>query len=279
MLAQVPAVQPLSNTPGQPVTGLSAAHERRLRDVWRSAGWPCHDNLELDLLAAGLLALQRDEQGRETLRPTDAGLVLLAAKRLRHQQALSAHETLVRRVALHQQREGRVVWCGLSLRAPLAVAAEAASPGPAVAPAPNPVADASALSAGAPAAAAQAVRWAVAMPDVYAIRYTTVESLVEPAAFEIKVSRADLLGDLRRPAKAAAYLALAGQCWYVLKRGIADVDEIPPAFGVMWADDESGFETARRAPVRPFKLPFPVWMALARATALPPLEDDSQQLI
>ena len=116
------------------------------------------------------------------------------------------------------------------------------------------------------------------MPDVYAIRHTTVEAYLEAAAYEIKVSRADLLSDLRRPAKAAAYLALAGQCWYVLKRGIAQVEEIPPVLGVMWAD-ETGFETARAAPVRPYRLPFAVWMALARATALPPLADDSQQLI
>lgn len=115
------------------------------------------------------------------------------------------------------------------------------------------------------------------MPDVYAIRYTTVEAYVEAAAYEIKVSRADLLGDQRRPAKAAAYLALAGQCWYVLKRGIAQLEEIPAALGVMWAD-EAGFEAARPAPVRPYKPPFAVWMALARASALPPLGDADQAL-
>ena len=120
--------------------------------------------------------------------------------------------------------------------------------------------------------------WAMAMPDVYAIRHTTVEAYMDAAAYEIKVSRADLLGDLRRPAKAAAYLSLAGQCWYVLKRGIAQVDEIPAIFGVMWAD-ENGFEAARPAPVRPYRLPFAVWMALARASPLPPLADDSQMLI
>ena len=31
---------------------------RRLREVYRSAGWPCLDTIEVDLLAAGLL--QRD---------------------------------------------------------------------------------------------------------------------------------------------------------------------------------------------------------------------------
>ena len=35
--------------------GWTAAHRRRLREMWRSAGWPCHDPIELDLLASGLL--------------------------------------------------------------------------------------------------------------------------------------------------------------------------------------------------------------------------------
>lgn len=259
---------------------LSALHERRLRDIWRSAGWPCRDNIELDLLAAGLLSRCSDAAGCETLQLTDAGIQLLAAKRRRHQAALSAHEALVQRVATQQQRAGRVVWCGLNLRAPL--------PGPAAAlPAaaaaihraqPLPLLAEDPAQALPSAPTPDPVHWAMAMPDVYAIRHTTVEAYVEPAAFEIKVSRADLLGDLRRPAKAAAYLALASQCWFVLKRGIAQAEEIPPAFGVIWAD-EAGLETARPAPARPFKLPFAVWMALARATALPPLSDDGQALL
>ena len=55
---------------------LGAAHKRRLRETWRSAGWPCHDLLELDLLAAGLLSRHWDGDGRETLRVTDAADVL-----------------------------------------------------------------------------------------------------------------------------------------------------------------------------------------------------------
>ncbi len=262
---------------------LAAVHERRLRDIWRSAGWPCRDNVELDLLAAGLVSRHLDDMARETLRLTDAGIAQLAAKRRRHQAALTAHEALVQRVAVQQQRAGRVVWCGLSLRAPLVVQPElqaATLPDPTDPTDPTdaqtPPLHGLALTQALPTL--KPVQWAIAMPDVYAIRHTTVESYVEAAAYEIKVSRADLLGDLRRPAKAAAYLALAGQCWYVLQRGIAQAEEIPAVFGVMWAD-ENGFETARPAPLRPYTLPFAVWMALARATALPPLADDSQGLI
>jgi hypothetical protein len=236
-------------------------HQQRLRQMWRSAGWPCHDAVELELLAAGLLARHWDDAGRETLRVTEAGIQALAATRLRNQAALSAHEALVSRVAREMQRAGRVVWRGLALRAPLPAAETGGEGG--------------------------TTRWAVAMPDVFSVRHTTLEDATEPVVHEIKVSRADLLSDLRRPDKGAAYLALASQCWYVLKRGIADASEVPAAYGVMWSDVAGGaegaertdgacLEVARPAPRRALKLPFVAWMALARATAEPPLDDGEQ---
>lgn len=36
---------------GDAAPDLGARQGRRLREVWRSAGWPCRDTLELDLLA------------------------------------------------------------------------------------------------------------------------------------------------------------------------------------------------------------------------------------
>jgi hypothetical protein len=223
---------------------LTTAHRRRLREIWRSAGWPFRDGIELDLLAGGWLARQWDDQGRETLRVTEPGVRLLAAARQRRQEALGAHEALVARVACEMQRAGRVVWRGLSLRAPLQ-----GDDG--------------------------ATNWAVAMPDVFSIRHTTAEDLTEPMVHEIKVSRSDLLSDLRAPSKGAAYASVCSQCWYVLRRGIAEPREIPPPFGVMLAEG-ADLEVARPAPRRPTRLPFAVWMALARATA-EPLPDDAAQ--
>ncbi len=223
---------------------LGAVHRRRLREVWRSAGWPCRDGVEVELLAAGWLARVHDDQGRETLRVTDAGVQALAATLQKNRARQDAHEALVARVAAEMQRAGRVVWRGLSLRAPLE-------------------------------GEAGATRWVTAMPDVYSIRHTTVEDYAEPVAHEIKVHRADLLADLRRPDKGAAYLALASQCWYVLRAGIAEAAEIPPAYGVMFAGAD-GLAVARPAPKRPLRVPFPVWMALARANAEPPADDDAQ---
>ena len=74
-------------------------HRRRLRDVWRSAGWPCHDRVEVELLVAGLIERVRSAAGHETLRVTDAGVAVLADTLQRNRRARDAHEALVERVA------------------------------------------------------------------------------------------------------------------------------------------------------------------------------------
>jgi hypothetical protein len=219
---------------------LRAVHQRRLREVWRSAGWPCQDLIEAELLAAGLLERERDIQGRETLRVTDAGVQALALTLQRNRRSRDAHEALVGRVAREMQRAGRIVWRGLSLRARVDEA------------------------------------WNIAMPDVFSIRHTTVKAYLEPVVHEIKVSRADLLSDLRHEAKRAAYLALSSQCWYVLRTGIGGPEDVPEPFGVMLAREDGALEVARPAGKRPMQMPFALWMALARATP-EPADDDAQQ--
>ncbi len=179
--------------------------------------------------------------GRETLRLTDAGLHTLAGQRTRHRRALDQHEGLVARVTQEMQRCGRLAWRGLSLRVPLK--ADDAT-----------------------------TQWTLAMPDVFSIRNTTVEAYTEPAVHEVKVSRADLLSDLRSTRKPAAYLGMSSQCWYVLRRGIAEPDEVPVEFGVMLADD-ARLEVARPAPRRAMTPGFATWMALARASIEPAVED------
>jgi hypothetical protein len=237
-----------------PSPPLTAIHRRRLREVWRSAGWPCQDLIEVELLAAGLIERLRDDAGRETLRVSDAGIAVLAATLQGNRKARDAHEALVARVVLEQQRAGRIAWCGLSLRARVA---DALHP--------------------------KGERWAMAMPDVFSVRQTSVAGYLQPEVHEIKVRRADLLSDLRRDAKRAAYLGMAGACWYVLAEGIGDAEEIPPECGVMVArgKDFAALDVLRSAPARamPFEagLPFAVWMALARATPVAPGDRDLQR--
>jgi hypothetical protein len=238
-----------------PMNELKAAHHRRLREVWRSAGWPCQDLIEVELLAAGLLERVRAESGHESLRVTDAGVKVLASTSQRHRAARDAHEALVARMALELQRAGRIAWCGLALRTRVA---DAQHP--------------------------KGERWRMAMPDVFSVRHTSVAAYLQPEVHEIKVRRADLLSDLRRPDKRASYLGMAGACWYVLAEGVGEADEVPQDCGVVMAhgSDFATLEVLRMAPVRamPFDagLPFAVWMALARATPLPaPAEDERQR--
>jgi hypothetical protein len=237
-----------------PLATLGKAHARRLREVYRSAGWPSQDALEIDLLAAGLLERTASSAGHETLRVSDVGVQWLAQALVRNRAALSAHEALVERVAQEMCRAGRLAWRGLSLRAQV------------------PRDD-----------AARPLRWCVARPDVFSIRHTSVETYVEPIVHEIKVRRSDLLADLRQEGKRSAYLDL-GECWYVLGRDargrpIAEPEEVPAECGVLVAQG-SRLEVARPARRRARTgLPFGVWMALARATPLPgPDEDPQRQL-
>jgi hypothetical protein len=270
---------------------ISTLHRRRLREIWRSAGWPCQDLVEVELLAARLLERLRDGQGRETLRVTERGIQVLVDTLHRNRAARGPHEALVQHVARGLARAGRIVWCGLSLRARVAPAGEAAGAAPASptrrpAGSPPPVASLFGPTGDESVPAGpDGHRWQTAVPDIYSVRHTTVAGYLQPVVHEIKVRRADLLADLRLGSKRAAYLDVAGECWYVLREGIAEADEVPAECGVLLARGADGLgalEVLRPAPRRamPFEagLPFSVWMALARATPLAAPDDDQQLL-
>lgn len=91
-------------------------HARRLREIYRSAGWPCCDAIEVELLAGGFLERVRTPHGHETLRVTDAGIARIATTLTINRAALSPHEALVERVAREMTRGGRIAWRGLGLQ-------------------------------------------------------------------------------------------------------------------------------------------------------------------
>jgi hypothetical protein len=220
---------------------LKRIHAQRLREVYRSAGWPYQDVVEIDLLAAGLLERVTTDGGHAVVRLTDAGIQHLAGATQGNRQARSAHETLVDKVVEAMLREGRIAWTGLSLRAKL------------------------------PGIDTAETHWKMCQPDVFSIRNSSRHDYLEPIVHEIKVNRSDLLGDLKRPEKRGAYLEMGGQCWYVLgcdRSGhpIAKPNEIPTSCGVMVFKNNQ-FEVTRMAPKRTVsELPFSVWMVLAKAT-------------
>lgn len=245
---------------------LTRQHLRRLREVYRSAGWPSQDTLEVELLAFGLLARVTSSTGHESLRVTDSGVLQLAQTMAGNRAVRSAHEALVERVAEEMGRAGRLVWRGLALRAQVPAPDGSTTP---------PLPLGSLLTEETPdslypSTSMAKMTWVIACPDVFSIRNTSVEGYLEPIVHEIKVSRADLLGDLKKPSKRAAYLGMGGECWYVLGqtangKPIAQPQEVPPECGVMLCEGER-LVVARPAPRRALeKLPFHVWMALAKA--------------
>lgn len=229
-----------------PKDALNRRHTKRLREVYRSAGWPFQDVMECELLAAGLLE-RINVSGLDCVRLTDAGIQHLAAAANMNRQALSAHEALVQQVARAMLQDGRLVWTNLELRAWVLPEGEAQG------------------------------QWKWCRPDVFSIRNTSKQAYLEPIVHEIKVSRADLLGDLKIKAKRTAYQDVGGQCWYVLGlsakgKPIAEPEEIPEECGVMVATPNR-LEVLRMARHRAVtELSFGTWMALAKATPMKPLQ-------
>lgn len=218
----------------------SRAHLRRLRQYFRSAGWPCHDNLEVDLLVAGLVERSSpDTGGVQAIRVTEAGIAALSGYRQQNQRALDSHDALVTRIARRLIDEGRVVFRGVSLRARV-------EPG-----------------------------WKPVRPDVFSIRNTSHDACLAPFVHEIKVSRADLLTDLRNAGKRAGYQALSQQFYYVLAAGVAEPGEIPEDCGVIVAEPDR-LRLLRASPVRDVRLLTLHWLQLAKSRAEYGAENDRQ---
>lgn len=254
---------------------ITRFHRTRLMQIWRSAGWPCKDGLEIDLLAAGLVSLYTAADGCETLRLTDEGIRTLAQARQRGVRALSLHDRLGQKFAAQLLAAGRIVWAELSLRAVIDTVPIGDAPPSAAsdAPANNTPAMAPLWADDdlAPAARAAANVWRMARPDLFSVRNTSVPAYLQPMVHEVKASRADLLSDLRHDAKRQAYQWLCEECYYVFPAGIAEPDEIPEHFGI-WvlhgSVDDGRFELLRPARHSRCTLPFAVWMALCKATPL-----------
>lgn len=220
---------------------ISRHHARRLRSYYRSAGWPYHDNVEIDLLNAGLIERVRatGSLSPDCIRVTEAGVRALGTSLAANRGAFDAHEALVERIARHASAAGRLVYRGLTLRG--------------------------SVGAG----------WKLCRPDVFSLRYSSVAAYTEPVIHEVKVRRADLLADLRNPDKRAAYHALSSALYYVLPDGLAKPEEIPDDCGVLLATTQ-GLVMARASPRRAVEPGHAVWMALARRAAEPVEQDEAQ---
>ena len=247
-------------------------HLTRLMSIWRSAGWPCRDAVELDLVAAGWAVIVEDASGHQTIRLTDSGIRLLATARQRNQRALGAHDQLAGRVCAQLMNAGRIVWRELSLRARIQ-AVPNASAGKTARTTDDPLwLDDQADAASQQEHHHEKATWRMARPDVFSVRRTSVEDYLQPMVHEVKVSRADLLSDLRHAAKRESYQWLSSETYYVLPAGVAELNEIPEAFGVWFLRgpvDTGTLELVRPARHTACRLPFSVWIALAKANPVP----------
>lgn len=223
-----------------PLPELSRHHLRRLRQYFRSAGWPCRDNVELDLLERGLVRrAPGPDGGLESIVVTDEGIAALARYLEGNRQALAEHEALVAAVARHLLGQKRLVFRRLSFR----VRTEE--------------------------------RWTFSRPDVFSLRQASSSRRLAPLVHEVKVRRADLLGDLKNAAKRRGYQSYSQAFYYVIAEGIAEPDEIPEDCGVMVATAR-GLSIARPSPHREVMLTTGQWVALARSRPDQFDEDDPQ---
>ena len=97
------------NLSDSPELKLGRFHTKRGREVYRSAGWPFLDTVEIELIAAGMLEQVTEQTGHATVRVTASGIAHLALSIQRNRQNRSAHEILVDRVGREMLRDGRVV--------------------------------------------------------------------------------------------------------------------------------------------------------------------------
>ncbi|MES1930105.1 hypothetical protein SADO_12658 [Salinisphaera dokdonensis CL-ES53] len=233
-----------NSTAGQDVPAtLPRRHATRLRHYWRSHGWACHDNIDLDLLRWGLIEEIADGALASHFLVTALGRDALGEAVVRNRRARSRHAEVAESVARHLAGLGRLVFTELSIHT-----VEHTAEG----------------------------RWSLCKPDVFSLTRSLRPDHLAPQVHEIKVRRSDLLGELRSQ-KTRRYRELAGEVFFVLAEGIAEPEEIPADYGVVVWRESGGYTLARSAPRHAYTIETRHWMAMARARPFM-AEDDSLQL-
>ena len=81
--------------------------------------------------------------------------------------------------------------------------------------------------------------------------FNTWPSCREAIAFEVKVSRADFLCELKQPRKREAAMAVANRFYFVTANSICAEDEIPADCGWIYVDLFGTLHVIKEAPYRP----------------------------
>lgn len=147
---------------------LTRAHYRRLRHYWRGraqGGASRTDTIDLELAVAGYIRRVESPSAPVFFCITHAGELELSAEHAREVERRRPHHDIAERVAAWQREQSRITWLNIELKA-----------------------DHDGLC--------QVVR-----PDVFSLACTFNEMRLQPEVYEVKVSRSDLLADLRDPYK------------------------------------------------------------------------------
>lgn len=203
---------------------ISRAHVKRLRHYFeRRRSNSIADMIDLDLIGWKLIRIESTQWSDYALL-TDAGTEALHRSRQADIAARSVHHSLGERLAEHLRKQGRITWENIEFK--------------------NRVMDAK----------LDYERWQCVRPDVYSILPSLNLKGANPCVHEVKVSRADFLGDLARPEKREAYAAMSEAVYYVAPEGIIQPAEMPQGFGLLVERNEGEFVLLKRPRKRKVEL-------------------------
>lgn len=174
------------------------------------------DGIDLDLIGTGLIRAEASDYAGNRITVTDLGAKVLHEHRQADITSRAVHHTLGERLAAWLREQGRITWENVEFHNTVPVE--------------------------------QAGDVAICVrPDVYSIKPSLRAIYSNPCVHEVKVSRADFLGDLAKPQKRAAYAMMAEAVYYVAPEGVIQPNEVPKGFGLLVERTEGTFVLARRA--------------------------------
>lgn len=207
-----------------PAVRLSRVHVKRLRYYFerRRANYLA-DGFDLDLTGWKLIKVE-STRWNDYAEVTELGMETLHQHRQADIAARGVHHSLGGRLAEHLRKQGRITWENVEFR--------------------NRVKDIE----------LNYERWQCVRPDVYSILPSLNLKGANPCVHEVKVSRADFLGDLAKPEKREAYAAMSEAVYYVAPEGIIDPVEMPQGYGLLVERKESEFVLLKRPRKRKVEL-------------------------
>ena len=201
--------------------GPTRRHFTRLRHYWhgKARGAPSlTDSIDLDLAAAGLICRRNDDSGVVHFVITEAGVKELSFERDREIARRRPHHDLAGRLSEWLRDKGRITWENIEL-----IARDQDGQ--------------------------QAVR-----PDVFSLVSTYDSKRINPAIYEVKVSRSDFLCDIAKPQKRSGYFKLSEVFFYVCPLGMIEVSDLPEGCGLLVEVDIGNFKVLKKPKKRKIEL-------------------------